>query len=158
MEKIELVLKRTKKTDTVGTVSWVLAQLKSFNLSIETTETGRLSVMCDNQIIAQELKWGENKDKFERIRYCYYREGLKLIDYYHSYAYNVAIATISEQEPAQGGNALFGRVLTRAAEKVVYRFLEKCGDALFQAILEREDAEQKEIEKLEFEIREKNSN
>lgn len=47
---------------------------------------------------------------------------------------------------------MFGQVLTHAAERVVYNFLEKCGDAIFQAILEREDDEEKEIENLDFAI------
>jgi hypothetical protein len=88
------------------------------------------------------------------MRYCYNSDQLKLVNCWHSNSYQFAIANIYEQEHDQEKEkpAMFGQVLTHAAERVVYNFLEKCGDAIFQAILEREDDEEKEIENLDFAI------
>jgi hypothetical protein len=141
-------------SNTVGTLNWTAAQLNETKFRLEVMKNGRLAIIdSDDIVIVREAWTGDYSARFHSA--MHFSESGKAFNYMSTD--NASIFKCYPTEPTADDieqmklageyprdekiYALFGRVLTPAAKRLVESFIEKCAEVLNRAIIAREEAE-----------------
>ncbi|MDR0753929.1 MAG: hypothetical protein LBF04_00900 [Prevotellaceae bacterium] len=152
--KLEIKIKRPVNSKKIGTAAWTIEEMKKSVYELKTLENGRLAIVADDIIICKEHKDNDKDDLFYRKLFCYDNEKISAVWMHHKFKYAVAICAAEEFNSTNNYKALFGRVLTKAAHKIVTDFIKSCADLLLAEMIKRDETEEKQFENFKFQITE----